>query len=153
MSGKASFKTYRVPRKDVPTSGGTFSVRGISLADLTAVFLAERHQLEAVYERVMNGSVSSDPEVAVLQVLQSAPDVVARFIASANDEPDEWATVRDMPHADQLVLAIGVLEVTFESGGGVKNVVETATKAVRAMSFNPGSRSISQDGSSGSGSV
>jgi hypothetical protein len=153
MSGKASFKTFRIPRKDVPTSGGTFSVRGVSLADLTEVFLAERHQLEAVYDRVMNGSVSSDPEVAVLQVLQSAPDVVARLIASANDEPDEWATVRDMPLADQLVLALGVLEVTFESGGGVKKVVETVTKAVRAMSLNPENVSISSDGSLGSASA
>jgi hypothetical protein len=137
MSERATLKSFRVPRRDVPTSGGVFSVRGVSLVDLTGVFLEHRHEMSALYDRVMKGDISVDPETAILQALASAPNVLASLIAHAVDEPDEAATVLTMPLADQIALSLVALQITFESGGGIKKVIETVIKSLQSLEIVP----------------
>lgn len=112
--------------------GGEFTVRGLSMTDLSAIMRLHGAALETVYlERIVQGS--EDPEnfnMAALgrAVMEAAPLAVAQAIAQAAGEPDEAKTVARLPFPFQVEAIEAILALTFASEEAGKNFLGTVLR-------------------------
>lgn len=129
-----SLKELTIPSAPVQTPGGEFSVRGLSLDDLT--YILQRHAVEV--SRVISvieakrGEIGNDliSELAV-GLIQSAPAVVAEIIAVASGNPGEAAYARTLPFPVQLDAIEKIGNLTFEVSGGPKKVLEAVIRLAK----------------------
>ncbi len=112
--------------------GGDFTVRGLSMTDVSAILKLHGAALEVVYlERIVRGS--EDPEnfnMAALgrAVMEAAPLAVAQAIAQAAGEPDEANKVASLPLPVQVEAMDKILALTFDSSEAVKNFLGTVIR-------------------------
>lgn len=118
-----------VHRKDVsiPQEPGAdpiiLSLRGLSLTDVRNLMNEGGATLANAYVQFTNGTATDETVPAILaKVLTETPDLIARTIATAAGEPDEWRSVRDAPMGTQLDLLMAIGELTFESDAAVKKL-------------------------------
>lgn len=115
-------------------SGGEFAVRGLSTDDL--VKLIDKHR--PVMERVFNDLTKPDLDLSGseakeigLGVLKEAPSFMAFVIALAADEPDNVKTALKLPLDVQISAIEAIGRLTFETEGGLKNVLAVVTRMLR----------------------
>lgn len=129
-------KDYQVPteRVDLPGGGeGNFIVvRGLSLADITALVDGFRPQLEQVFSMIESQTdlTLEDGAAMAYTMIQSFPRLVAKGIALAAGEPDEADTVLDLPGATQIDALEKIGRLTFE-GNSPKKVLETVIRVLQ----------------------
>lgn len=116
--------SHAMQLKDAP-----FSVRGLSLVDVT--YLVNNHlpQLEKIsdlYEK-HQGNIFTDEamKTLVLRLLTDLPKVAAEIIACAADEPGEGLRVTQWPAPTQIEALFAIARLTFEEVGGVKKFIES----------------------------
>lgn len=105
-----------VPTETISVGRHSFSVRGLSFEDVTA--LIQRHQ--AALESMI-GMYGKASDADLLQFLiRESPTLAAQIIALASDEPDQELAVRKLPMPAQVDALTAVAKLTFEETGGVK---------------------------------
>lgn len=119
-------ETIKVP------GGGDFTVRGLSMIDVSAILKLHGAALETIYlERIVLGS--EDPEnfnMAALgrAVMQAAPLAMAQAIAQASGEPDQAKKVASLPLPFQVEAMERILALTFVSEEAAKNFLGTVIR-------------------------
>lgn len=129
-----SIKDFQVPTESVSLPGGaSFSVRGLSLDDLTQLIQKHRPALESVFNKFEEqGDVSIEMTASLIEgMVSSFPGLVAMAIALAADEPDTVEKVMKFPTSVQIDAAEKLGRLTFASEGGLKNVLATVVKIIR----------------------
>ena len=133
----------KVPTEDVAVPGGSLTVRGLSLNDLTVLLSGFRTELERIFAHMEKmGSVSMEgmAEIADTLLLKS-PTLVAHAILLAADEEITSEAVKQA-----LKLSIGVQtdaiekigRLTFEGSGGVKKFLGTLVKISKGVAATVG---------------
>jgi hypothetical protein len=134
--------TYQPHRVSVSFNGGSFQVRGLALDDVAVLMHDHLDQLdellkmfaEDVDQRV---AVAATAQYAIALVRKS-PDLVARIIALASDEPDVEAQARRLPIPVQIDAVKKIIECTFIDAGGAKKFFEDLTTLLTA--YRPSSQ-------------
>lgn len=112
-----------LPTETISVGKASFSVRGLSFDDMSA--LIGRHQ--GVIESLLGRYDSKTPgvEAELIQVLvRESPTLAAQAIALASDEPEQEAKVRRLPMPVQIDALTVIAKLTFEETGGVKKFAE-----------------------------
>lgn len=131
----AGIETVMLPK------GGSFTVRGLALSDITRIFRARTQDLSDFFEHYMaeNDKLSSgDPKYQALKsstkfggaLLEKAPDVVADIIAYASDEPTKSHVARTLPFPVQLDALEKIAALTFTEEDGAKKAAETVMRMI-----------------------
>jgi hypothetical protein len=120
-------------RHVIKTSGGEFSVRGLSLVDITSLFHSHRGELTALFERFQTSggkkaiSLDSASDIGA-SLIHSSPMIAAEVIAIAASEPGEFdehalaiATALPLPY--QLEALEAVAKLTFTADNPPKKVL------------------------------
>ena len=129
-----SLKDLTIPSVPVQTPGGEFSVRGLSLDDLT--YILQRHAVEVSHVisaiEAKKGDVDHDliSEMAV-GLIEAAPGVAAEIVAVAAGELDQIDTVRRLPFPVLLDAVEKIGNLTFEVYGGPKKVLEAVIRLAK----------------------
>ena len=109
-----------VPTEIISVGRHSFSVRGLSFEDVTA--LINRHQIAL---EALIGMYGKATDADLLQFLiRESPTLAAQIIALASDEPDQEKAVRRLPLPTQIDALTMVAKLTFEEAGGVKKFAE-----------------------------
>jgi hypothetical protein len=143
---------FKPGKETVPFLGGSFDVRGLTVADLTSLAKIHMPEMELLTRAVAGRAGELTPDTARalgLELLQESPLLAANVIAHAADELDELQTVMKMPVYVQLAALEAIGRLTFRDVAGVKNTFEAIQNlAIRlsppaelAAPLNGGSRS------------
>lgn len=116
----------KLASETVVTPGGeSFSVRGLSFVDISAVVRPYGPQLGSLFDGFKDGTFSLDDPTALLSnLINRAPEAAALVIAVAADEEDVALAAR-LPFPVQLEALEKIAGLTFASEGGAKKVLET----------------------------
>jgi hypothetical protein len=132
--------TYVAPREKVALGkNDSFTVRGLSTADVSKLLQNHRQDLEAlfsVFEKSKELSTQS-VEVVTMYVLEDMPSLAAELILIASDEPDaSLDQVVLLPMPSQLDALGKIMKLTFEEAGGLKNFVAMILTLLRGFGIN-----------------
>lgn len=128
-----TLKSLVVATATVKTSGGEFTVRGLSLTDI--LFLVSKHRaaMKALFDKFVKGqsdvALESYSNLGAA-LIESAPDVAAEIIALAADEPEEIETVKRISFPAQIEALERIGDLTFAAEGSPKKVVETVIRVL-----------------------
>jgi hypothetical protein len=137
-----ALKDYQPERLEVTSKKLTFSVRGLSLNDLTVILRGHGEDLErliALYNSIadMGGSRSDVSGRMVSTMLTDVPLLAARVIAQATDEDGiELDNVVRIPMPLQIDALQKIMKLTFEEVGGVKKFGAVLLKTLNDMGFS-----------------
>lgn len=135
-------------------SGKSFSVRGLSLADVTRIV---RHHGPVVQEFFLRYAGNRDDlkktgiAETALALLDSAPALAAEVIALAADEPEHAAKVRKFPMGVQMDALEKIAALTFDSEGGPKKFGEAVVRLLQGTTSLLSDLNQSEIGSLASG--
>lgn len=131
-----SLSGYQIPRTDVKVSGGqAITVRGLSVNDLVEILRDHSSVLDRLYQTHIVNSNDVPPAAHLARTLMTeAPTVVSKIIALANDEPECWEIVGQMPGLDQINCLVEVGLLTFHSEAEVKKLMETLIQGSGVLS-------------------
>lgn len=133
-------KDYKFGSRQVKTSGGDITVRGLNFADLTR--LVREHTAEVVSlfgEAQAQSSLpvnEQDFTAFIAKAMHTAPKLVAAAIAIGMDESGEEneQIVQKWPVGVQIGLIEAIGEETFAIEGGVGKVLEIVTRMMNGAS-------------------
>lgn len=110
-----------VPTETISVGTASFTVRGLCFDDVTRII--KTHQ-EAV-EKVIDAYGNKVPDAAILQMLISElPELTAKVIACAADEPDAVQNARKLSMPKQVDALTAIARLTFDEVGGVKKFAD-----------------------------
>lgn len=123
--------------------GASFSVRGVSLNDITELLSKHGPVMEQFYKKYSKGANQMDTGTALLK---QAPDLVAQIIALAADEPDMAPSVKKMSVGIQQDALEKIAKLTFDASGGPKKFVETVMSLIQSTTSTMESLTPSKSG-------
>ena len=123
-------------RTEIALGTESFSVRGISYADL--MILKDRYgeALSSVFSKIQEGQ---DEVEVIMLLLNDAPQVVNLLIALASLGPDEDLSEDDviaasgLPMSVQTEALIEICKLTFPGDDGLKKFIATAIQVIKAL--------------------
>ena len=124
-----------IPTQTLEYRGTKFTVHGVTANDvMRMLFEAERDVSRALdaLDKIKSGD-EADAKETIVALPRETPELVARIIASAADEPDAWQTVLRLPVSVQAEALAAVWTLTFEEPDSVKKFVASLTAMARAM--------------------
>lgn len=156
-------KDLQLPKSTVEIPGGSFTVRGISTVELEVLLREHKATLTAMFKQVVEAGANMDEETVQLgvELLANAPELLARIICMAADEPDAIEFAMKLTPAIQLVALtrIAVLTFTVEGDlgkligdvmtriGGFNRVLEAVSQVLEAAAKNsPSSPGFGESG-------
>lgn len=121
-------------------ANGEFSVRGLSLFDVTQIMTFHQETLRDIGEnfvafnegdiRLLNPGLGADFTTALIRF---SPTIAAHIIAQAevrpDDEPPAFAVAIKLPFDVQVDALNKIIKLTFQTEGGAKKVMETVAAA------------------------
>jgi len=129
-----ALKDWSLPTSSFPLpGGGEIAVRGVSAEQVAALVREDRDTLRAIYAQVTDRddvqqvaqaveTGEETPDVAGLdmpdvanELLNTAPQLVAKVIAWAAGEPDQVEAARQIPMPSQLEILVEIGRLTFET--------------------------------------
>lgn len=123
---------YTLPTETIDLPGGdTFTVRGISLTDLSTIAAHHFSEITLLFAKVKSelgadqAPSIKDVDMMLKLALTVAPNALAEIVALAADEPDMAATVKKLPILTQTQAILKIAELTFHSQAEVEKLVET----------------------------
>lgn len=124
-------KDLRIPEEVVETRAGKFSVRGLSADDVS--FLVKYHgdDLTSLFNDFIaeENELTSDQVMKfVLPIIQQLPVLVAKLIACAADDPEQFDLVRRLPISAQADALEKIVVLSFDAEGGPKKFAETVVR-------------------------
>lgn len=124
-----------IPTQTIEYRGVKFVVHGVTANDvMRMMFDAEKDVGRALdaFEKAQ-GADSADASRMIALLLREVPELVARLIASAADEPTAWPTVLRLPVSVQAEALSAVWNLTFEEPDSVKKFVASLTAIAKSM--------------------
>lgn len=123
-----SLEDYKPEYRVFPLKGGSFSVKGLSLVEVTELIRQHMPDLEAVLDlamQTMDGKAElteSDIGNLVVTFAEQAPGLVANVIALAADAHTEKgiAAATSLAFPVQVEVLLAICTLTFDEVGGVK---------------------------------
>ena len=106
--------------------GLTLDLRGLSVADVTALVRDHRPVLEALFERVVDaqdGASDATLLSIVLDLSQTAPALVGDVIALAAGEPGQGAQAARLPVTSQVEALKRIGDLTLKAEGGLEKLM------------------------------
>lgn len=150
-------KHLKLPTEEIKTPGGTFAVRGLSFVDVSALVRTDGAELSALFDHysgAIKGENVSTAEVMALSgsLVDIAPDMAAKVIVVAADgDDDDLAMVRKLPFPVQVEALEKIAQLTFDSAGGPKKLLETVIRVFRGTTSLMTDLQASKTGLSASG--
>lgn len=132
-----SLANYQIQREEVTFMGGSLSLRGLSLNDISALMFNYLDQLEHLFgmysdEEQKETAMQESAKFAVT-IVRECPKMVAQLIILAGDEPQELFEIAErLPIPVQVEAIRKVFELTFLESGGAKKFVDGIVAVVRA---------------------
>lgn len=121
--------------KSVQAPQGVFTVQGLGLDAILAIFLRHRGEMSSLFDRAMAAKASGNLTLEVASelggaLLAGAPQIAAEIIAAAAGSlTDEAVTIaRELPAPVQLDALDKVASLTFTSEMPPKKVLETVIR-------------------------
>lgn len=153
-----SFKDLRLPEETIVTSGGSFTVRGLSLPDVAQLVRHHRSVVEKLFDNVKSEGTDLGVAQLAAHLLNGAPEFAAEVVALGAGEGDDESVqkARRLPFTVQLAALEKIGACTFAMEGGIRNFLETVIRmaesasAVMEVLNSPQSPSSSTTGSEGS---
>lgn len=112
-------------------------VRGLSMADLTALFKKHTKTLTETFDELMDsrlpgtlGIASEDLQGIIQETLRTAPDLVGDIIATAMDQPEMGKEAAQLRAGVQIQALISIAELSITSEAELKNAVGAVTKII-----------------------
>lgn len=136
-----SLASYVVERTVIPLKppNKDIHIRGLNVIDLTALIGEHLTDVEALYAtyQAMKVSIYSQNSLNrfIVEMLKSAPHLVAEVISRAADEPTPEAikAAQTLPLPVQVACLNAVVRLTFEEVGGLKNLLATLGLILNGM--------------------
>lgn len=135
-----TLKELRLPTETVSTPGGPLTVRGVALADVTALVSHHGPALAGLFKDVIKGkdiTLSVEGVTALgMDALKTAPELVAELIALAADEGDleSIRIAAKLPIPVQVEAVEKIARLTFAMEGGLGKLVETVIRIAQGTS-------------------
>lgn len=132
----ADFTPVRVGVEDYK---GTLrmTVRGVSLDDVALLIRSHLGDLQQLYDMLQDGTLDVFALLIadgfILKLLVSFPELAARLIAVAADEPEATAQARKLPLPLQIKAIQTIMRLTFEDVGGPKVFAALVRELIREM--------------------
>lgn len=124
-----SLADFKIFTETVSFKGGSVTVRGLALDDITVLLhnkLADLDDLMALYGDHVDDRVAITATAQyAIGLVRRSPDLVATIISLAADEPELEAKARRLPMPTQVKLIERIVELTFVEAGGVKKFIES----------------------------
>lgn len=117
---------YQPERRQIALAGdNSFSVRGLSLSDISVLVREYYDELDALIEIFDASNDGTNWKPVVVSLVSQAPGFAATVIAMASDEGNEVIpTVQRLPAPTQIKALTDIGELTFTEVGGVGKAVE-----------------------------
>ena len=117
-----AIRDFNVETVEVSFKGGTFTVHGVSSDELTRLATDATADVMAAIDayEAMEKEGHNSGEAIIGIVLAKAPDLAARLIANAANEPDLFPVVRKMPLSVQMNALEAIFRLTFEEPEALK---------------------------------
>lgn len=126
--------------------GETFSVRGLSLEDISILLRHHYEPIRVLFDRYV-GAASAEAVTQTLgaedvgpgledvfrDALSMAPGLLADAIALGADEPDLADAARKLPVGVQIDAVEKVITLTLKAEGGVEKLTETVTRLANGL--------------------
>lgn len=117
------FKNYEPARHEFVLNGGsfTFSVRGLSLQDVSRLVNHHLPDLEALFNLFARGAGNLDDnkfESLIMSLVSEAPGFAANLIALAADDPEGAEKAATLPFPTQVDAIMKIGDLTFVDVGG-----------------------------------
>lgn len=123
-----------IPTRTLTYNGNSFVVHGVTANDvMRMLFDAERDVERALTLLDQIREDESNAKNAIALLLRDVPELAARIIASAADEPAAWPTVSRLPISVQAEALAAVWDLTFEEPDSVKKFVASLTAIAKTM--------------------
>lgn len=127
-----------IPRREIPVFDTSFTVRPLCVDDvMRALFDAQTEVTQAakLYQAMVKDTKDDEAFNAFLAaILRDLPNLAARVIAYASDEPDKWETVLKIPLPVQAEAFYAVVELTFTEPDSLKKFAEKLKLLMGRMS-------------------
>jgi hypothetical protein len=150
-----------IATREIVTSGGSFTVRGLDAEAIFGLFNRRREELSALYSTVLSdngGQATISLEQANLlagQLISNAPEIASEIVAAGagpvNDEA--LAIARMLPFPTKLAALEAIAELTFTSEMPPKKVFEIGIKMLGGLTRSVGTLSALTNGSGESASA
>lgn len=120
-----SLADFEPQREVVSFKGGSLTLRGLALDDIAILIrenLTDLDDLLRMYAEDVDDkiAVAATAQYAV-SLVRETPELVARLICLACDEPGLEGKARRLPIPVQINAIQKVIDLTFREAGGVKN--------------------------------
>lgn len=126
---------YTPKRHAFDLEGGSFTVRGLSLEDVSRLIATHLPDLEALYDLFVSGKINSSTdeqfENLIKTLVVEAPGFAANVIALASDEPDSAKQAALLPFPVQIEAITKIGDMTFTDVGGLGKGMETIAALLR----------------------
>lgn len=123
-----SLANISIVREPVSFRGGEFAVRAFSLDDVTAImredFAGLNDVLNLYTENIPQNVAVNATMHFIVKMIGRAPDLAARIIAIAVDEPENVDKARTLPIPVQVDAIKKIMSLTFDEWGGPKKFAE-----------------------------
>ena len=107
-------KDIVVSKRKIEIDDQSFEVRGLTLTDLAHLLVDYREPLD----KLMEGKVD------FTEVADTYPDFMAKVIATAAEEPEEWEKVKQLGFATQLLAFEACWDLTIPDYKALGKLVE-----------------------------
>lgn len=119
-----SLSDYIPERAEIKLPKGAFSVRGLSLVDVSVLLRDHMGHLDAMFkqyaEKTKEVFTTAAAQKLVLTLVKDFPDLCAAVITLAADEPGTEAKARALTAPKQIETVTAIGRLTFEEVGGPK---------------------------------
>lgn len=127
-----------IPRREIPVLNTTVKVRPLCVDDVLMALLADQDRVQraaSMYDEIV-GDRKDDGAMTsyLIAVMEELPDLAARIVAYACDEPEQWQTVLSLPAPAQTELVFAIFELTFSEPDSLKTFAARVSQALAAMS-------------------
>ena len=127
-----SLKDLELPEARVQVTDEVFfTVRGLSLSDISVLLNSHGKELGLIFNKVKDelqgrsdGITANDVQHFARVIFDKAPDLVAKAIALAADDPGEEDKIKRLRFTVQIIAIQEVLRLTFTTEAELKKLVE-----------------------------
>lgn len=128
-------KDLQLPTASVEIPGGSFAVRGLSPVEIEQLVREHRATLGALFDQ-FKGQLAN-PEADLMasgaELLVQAPELMARVICMAADEPDSIDMAMRLPTSVQFAALGKIAALTFTVEGDLGKLVATALTKIGGL--------------------
>ncbi|WVW77536.1 tail protein [Stenotrophomonas phage vB_SmaS_Bhz60] len=139
-----SLSTLRLRTITVPYQGADgehpITLYGLNANDVAGILIVQKDNLEGLFDIVQGAGVKSASDLAEADMLKIAqtlmvqmPDFIARVIAYASHEPEEWHVALQLDLPTQVKCLRAIADLTFKDEAGFREFLGNVVAALRGV--------------------